>query len=584
MTYTHNQPPLPLLYLRRDHNALATIISSLNFKSRRNSAIRRQFVLFLVHCRPSQPAEFFARFQLSLFPPGCNSNEVWQELTVIAAEYRTSLDRHGLRLPAHVNRGEVRLLVQYDPVSCGVAADRLWLNLNSEQKEVAASILAAVDAPREQARVMMLQASGGCGKSFVSNYVAARVRSTGKAAICVAASAQAASVLTGGRTAHGQLRIPLDCDDSSYLDLSVSQKNEIANAALLIWDEASMVSGTIADCVSRSFMDIFQNDVPFGGMPVVFCGDFRQLLPVVKGGRGEYHTIQTCAWWSATQMLKLHHNWRSQQPQWLQLLNSVGMGTIDTVEIPPESASPTVEDVVQYVWSDASTGSTQSKAVLTLTLEDAAAVNEQVIRNLPGDGTIALSNDTYMDCKEPDLYPEEFVRSLKISGVAPGQLHLKVGARYIIIRNIDVANGVVNGAHLLCTSHTSRTVSGMCAGYHHCPSDGTAGTLINGEHIGRNVTLPRIAFIITSSQSHLPFAVWRQQFPLIPGYAFTVHRAQGSTLELLGLYINGEPFCHGLLFTALSRVRGDWTKIKVCSQDSTLKNCVKHNVLQCIMQ
>ncbi len=92
--------------------------------------------------------------------------------------------------------------------------------------------------------------------------------------------------------------------------------------------------------------------------------------------------------------------------------------------------------------------------------------------------------------------------------------------------------------------------------------------------------LPRITFIITPEQSHLPFAIARRQFPVIPGYAYTVHRAQGSTFELLGLYFNGDAFCHGLLFTALSRVKGDWSKIAVRSPVTFLQNLVRKHVLQ----
>jgi hypothetical protein len=110
------------------------------------------------------------------------------------------------------------------------------------------------------------------------------------------------------------------------------------------------------------------------------------------------------------------------------------------------------------------------------------------------------------------------------------------------------------------------------------------GTLLYGAHAGSAVILPRITCIITSAQSHLPFAVLRRQYPLIPGYAFTVHRSQGTTLDLLGLYFNGVPFCHGLLFTALSRVKGDWSKIAVCSSvPHALQNCVVLHVLQLLM-
>ena len=61
------------------------------------------------------------------------------------------------------------------------------------------------------------------------------------------------------------------------------------------------------------------------------------------------------------------------------------------------------------------------------------------------------------------------------------------------------------------------------------------------DYDGKRAMLPRLSSIITPAQSHVPFAVYRRQFPLIPGYAFTVLRSQGSTLDLLGLYFNGSP-------------------------------------------
>jgi PIF1-like helicase len=163
--------------------------------------------------------------------------------------------------------------------------------------------------------------------------------------------------------------------------------------------------------------------------------------------------------WRA-QVLKLTHNWRCRQPEWLELLDDIGMGRCKVIEVPATSSRLDVESVIAHVWSDAATAPTANKAVLTLTLEDAATVNQQVIDALPGASIISLSVDTYVDCKEPDMYPEDFVRGLHMSGVPHGQLELKVGARYIIIRNIDFRNGVVNGAHILCTAVTHRHITG----------------------------------------------------------------------------------------------------------------------------
>ncbi len=63
----------------------------------------------------------------------------------------------------------------------------------------------------------------------------------------------------------------VECDSHSYLDLSVAQKQELAFASVIIWDEASMVADVTADCVNRSLQDILGSSVAFGGMPVVIC-------------------------------------------------------------------------------------------------------------------------------------------------------------------------------------------------------------------------------------------------------------------------------------------------------------------------
>ena len=51
-------------------------------------------------------------------------------------------------------------------------------------------------------------------------------------------------------------------------------------------------------------------------MPVLFVGDWRQLLPVVPRSVGHHHTLQKCSWWHYVTLLKLNYNWRCQQPRW----------------------------------------------------------------------------------------------------------------------------------------------------------------------------------------------------------------------------------------------------------------------------
>jgi hypothetical protein len=49
---------------------------------------------------------------------------------------------------------------------------------------------------------------------------------------------------------------------------------------------------------------------------------------------------------------------------------------------------------------------------------------------LPGISEFAAAADVKIDCKHPDLYSDEFMQSLHISGAPPAVLELKIGARF----------------------------------------------------------------------------------------------------------------------------------------------------------
>lgn len=130
----------------------------------------------------------------------------------------------------------------------------------------------------------------------------------------------------------------------------------------------------------------------------------------------------------------------------------------------------------------------------------------------------------------------------------------------MITRNLDQQCGLVNGVQVVCEAVRPNTVTVRL------PSGVT--------HV-----LPRITFVIPPSASGLPFAMTRRQFPLMPSYALTVHRVQGQTLQRLGLYFTGDAFCHGLLFTALSRVRS-WANITVWCEAGAPEECFLKNLVR----
>ena len=55
-----------------------------------------------------------------------------------------------------------------------------------------------------------------------------------------------------------------------------------ANMCLLIIDEVSTIDSRIIALLDFRLKQLLENELPFGGMPVLFTGDFNQLGPVCK--------------------------------------------------------------------------------------------------------------------------------------------------------------------------------------------------------------------------------------------------------------------------------------------------------------
>lgn len=264
--------------------------------------------------------------------------------------------------------------------------------------------------------------------------------------------------------------------------------------------------------------------------------------------------------------IEFRHNWRaSQDVEFATLLESVGNGTMSKVTIPNSSQANSMEDLVQQVLGVNLNDADNAAMVLTLTLEDTEAVNNYCLSSMPGRCLEMHAADTFLDCRQPDMYPPEVVKAMRIPGVPPGTLSLKVGARYMIVKNM--MQHVFNGVRCVLVSIVG--------------SKSVFVRLITGPGAGKIILLPAVIFAITPEQSGLPFSIRRRQLPMIPAFAVTIHKAQGQTLKIVGLFITTPMFTHGQLYTALSRTRG-WSNIRVFSSlpnPFQIRNCVCVHVL-----
>ncbi|KAJ9064415.1 hypothetical protein DSO57_1039677 [Entomophthora muscae] len=101
--------------------------------------------------------------------------------------------------------------------------------------------------------------------------------------ICVASTGLAASLLPMGRTAHSTFKVPLNLDENSVCNIGYQSQlaTQLHWTTLLIWDEALMQHKNVVLAVERTLRDVCNNKALFGGIPVVFGGDFKQMLQVI---------------------------------------------------------------------------------------------------------------------------------------------------------------------------------------------------------------------------------------------------------------------------------------------------------------
>jgi DNA replication protein DnaC len=154
-------------------------------------------------------------------------------------------------------------------------------NLNPEQLSSYTEIIDHVI--NRKGRVFFVDGPGGTGKTFLYMCLIATVHLDGLIAVVIATSRIAASIMSGGRTAHLVFKIPIKISDGSICKFSKQSDTTdlLRRAALIIWDEVAMTKRQSIETLDRSLQDIMGCELPFGRKMIVFGGDFRQALPVV---------------------------------------------------------------------------------------------------------------------------------------------------------------------------------------------------------------------------------------------------------------------------------------------------------------
>ncbi|XP_075483707.1 uncharacterized protein LOC142523863 [Primulina tabacum] len=335
-------------------------------------------------------------------------------------------------------------------------------------------------------------------------------------------------------------------------------------ASAIVWDEAPMANRYAFESVIKSSQDIMENQIAFGGKTMVFSGDFRQVLPVVKRGSKTEQiaaSISRSTFWNCVKIIHLQQNMRSTQDiEFSQFLLRVGDGLQHTVNrdfiklpdsiIIPREGKQSIQMLIDYVFPNMVNHVNDEnymveRAFITRKNVDVENINQMLILKFPGEEKEYTSWDSVEDDNH-NLFQEEFLNSLSPSGLPPHKIILKVGSPVMLLRNVVPELGLCNGTRLLCRSLGR-----------------IDGEIITGPHKGTRFFLHRMP-LKSEDNSGLSFELTRRQFPISLSFSLTINKAQGQTIPYIGKVLRNHVFSNGQLYVALSRgVSKNSTKILV---------------------
>ncbi len=361
---------------------------------------------------------------------------------------------------------------------------------------------------------VFLTGEPGSGKTYTINRYIAWLRERGIEP-AITASTGIAATHVSGMTIHAWSGIGIKKELSDW-DLEALLEREplvrrVRNTSVLIIDEVSMLDAYLLTMVDRATRTLRGSDRPFGGLQVIFVGDFFQLPPVSKGERSRF-AFESPSWEEANPLYcYLSEQHRQEDDIFLDLLGALRAGTL----------TPAHKDALH------------ARAEFP---ED----DELSTRLYPHNVDVDRINDEALgridaDAKLFEMRSEggkALVEGLKRGCLSPESLVLKDGAAVMFTRN-NFDKGFVNG---------------------------TLGTIAGFSENGFPMVRTREGAMLEAAPEE-----WRiddrartlakiVQVPLRLAWAITVHKSQGMSLDSAVMDLS-QAFEYGQGYVALSRVR-----------------------------
>lgn len=281
----------------------------------------------------------------------------------------------------------------------------------------------------------------------------------------------------------------------------------------LVVDEVSMVDGEYFKKLEAVAQAVKGNDRPFGGIQLILTGDFLQLPPVTKGNQKRRFAFETSAWGRCNLMnLKLTVVKRQTDMKMVGLLNRLREGRCEEEDV----------RVLRETRSHVAGEGIVATRLCTHT-DDVATINRRELERCEGEERRFTASDS-----EPSM-----ARFLDSHTPVEQVLKLRVGAQVMLMKNLEVGRGLVNGARGRVEAFTK---------------EGNPMVVFMGG------TRQEVRLEKWMVKTGLGSVVTRSQIPLGLAWAFSIHKSQGMTLDCVEVSL-ARVFECGQAYVALSRAR-----------------------------
>lgn len=391
----------------------------------------------------------------------------------------------------------------------------------------------------ESGKNIFITGSGGNGKSYLTKALTTPntvvVAPTGIAAINV-----------NGSTCHRTFGLPLglpEAKDFSMISSKAAQLFGGKTVDRIIISEIGMVRADMLSLIDKKLQLARHSRQPFGGIQTIVEGDFFQLEPILKREEEDYFydeyespfAFSSKSWNFET--YELTDPQRHPNINHYNILNKIRVGDYSGVQEILDISKP-------YVLSE-------EVSHLCCYNKDADNVNAHWYK--------ANENKEYYF----NAYLEGKITEKDVP--VPKEIYLKVGCKVMICAN-DMAGEYVNGdtGHILDINPKEIRVKldkGITVNVERFTWN-TYGYSKGGGKLIKDVVGTFI------------------QFPIRLGWATSIHKSQGLTLDNVAIHTGKGAFSHGQFYTACSRIRNlenlsFLRKHKVGYSDLIVKDSVK---------